>query len=117
MSTATQQPKGDGGSDGGVVWGLGGTHATAAATLSSWKKYYGGTGAIASNNFSNLAVWLLGGQVVSFYYNHVLLWWVQWLVINLQIAHGIHGSQDLAQFADIWIAWGFQCNFMFKPVL
>ena len=35
LTTATQQPKGDGGSDGGVVWGLGGTHATAAATLSS----------------------------------------------------------------------------------
>ena len=73
LTTATQQPKGDGGSNGGVVWGLGGTHATATATLSSWKKYYGGTGASASNNISNLAVWLLGGQVVSFYYNHVLL--------------------------------------------
>ena len=42
---------------------------------------------------------------------------VKWLKMSSMIARGIHGSQDLAQFADIWIAWGFQCNFMFKPVL
>ena len=30
------------------------------------------------------------------------------------IARGIHQQQDLARFADLWIAWGFQgnCNFM-----
>jgi hypothetical protein len=33
------------------------------------------------------------------------------------IARGIHQTQDLPRFADLWIAWGFQCNFMFKPVL
>jgi hypothetical protein len=34
-----------------------------------------------------------------------------------RIAGGIHQSQDLDRAADMWIAWGFQCNFMFKPVL
>jgi hypothetical protein len=34
-----------------------------------------------------------------------------------RIAGGIHQSQDLERAADMWIAWGFQCNFMFKPVL
>ena len=33
------------------------------------------------------------------------------------IARGIHQKQDLARTADLWIVWGFQCNFMFKPVL
>jgi hypothetical protein len=33
------------------------------------------------------------------------------------IARGIHQCQDLVQSADLWLAWGFQCNFMFKPVL
>mmetsp|Transcript_2874 Transcript_2874/g.4131 ORF Transcript_2874/g.4131 Transcript_2874/m.4131 type:complete len:119 (-) Transcript_2874:6-362(-) len=30
------------------------------------------------------------------------------------IARGIHQKQDLFRSADVW---GFQCNFMFKPVL
>jgi hypothetical protein len=34
-----------------------------------------------------------------------------------RIAGGIHQSQDLECASDIWIAWGFQCNFMYKPVL
>jgi hypothetical protein len=34
-----------------------------------------------------------------------------------RIARGIHQRQDLERAADMWIAWGFQCNFMFKPVL
>ena len=33
------------------------------------------------------------------------------------IARGIHQKHDLGRFSDLWIAWGFQCNFMFKPVL
>ena len=33
------------------------------------------------------------------------------------IAHGINQTQDLDIFADCWIPWGFQSNFMFKPVL
>jgi len=33
------------------------------------------------------------------------------------IARGIHQLQDLEQTADLWIGYGFQCNFMFKPVL
>jgi hypothetical protein len=33
------------------------------------------------------------------------------------LARGIHQKQDLSRFADLWIAYGFQCNFMFKPVL
>ena len=33
------------------------------------------------------------------------------------IAHGIHHCQDFECIADVWIAMGFQCNFMFKPVL
>ena len=33
------------------------------------------------------------------------------------ISRGIHQQHDLVQFSDLWIAWGFQCNFMFKPVL
>ena len=33
------------------------------------------------------------------------------------IARGIHQTQDLVRSADVWLAWGFQCNFMFKPVL
>jgi hypothetical protein len=34
-----------------------------------------------------------------------------------RIAGDIHQSQDLERAADMWIAWGFRCNFMFKPVL
>ncbi|HSN65142.1 MAG TPA: hypothetical protein VLS94_00795 [Fusibacter sp.] len=33
------------------------------------------------------------------------------------ICKGIHPRQDLIKFSDVWIVWGFQCNFMFKPVL
>jgi hypothetical protein len=33
------------------------------------------------------------------------------------IACGIHQRQNLSQAADLWEAWGFQCNFMFNPVL
>ena len=33
------------------------------------------------------------------------------------IARGIDQTQDLDIFADCWILWGFQSNFMFKPVL
>jgi hypothetical protein len=36
---------------------------------------------------------------------------------NNMIARGIHQTQDLPRFASFWIAWGFQCNFIFKPVL
>ena len=33
------------------------------------------------------------------------------------IRRGIHQKQKLDQFADFWLAWGFQVNFMYKPVL
>ena len=33
------------------------------------------------------------------------------------IACGIHPKHDMDMSADLWLAWGFQCNFMFKPVL
>ena len=33
------------------------------------------------------------------------------------IARGIHQNQNFVRSADVWLAWGFQCNFMFKPVL
>jgi len=33
------------------------------------------------------------------------------------IARGIHQTQDLSRFADVWKAYGFQCNFMYNPVL
>ena len=33
------------------------------------------------------------------------------------ISRGIHQSEGLEMMADLWIAWGFQCNFMYKPVL
>jgi hypothetical protein len=39
------------------------------------------------------------------------------LKASSRIAGGIHQRQDLERAADMWIAWGFQCNFMFKPVL
>jgi hypothetical protein len=33
------------------------------------------------------------------------------------VCRGIHGAANLNTVADVWLAWGFQCNFMFKPVL
>ena len=42
---------------------------------------------------------------------------VKQLKLSNFIARGIHQTQDLDQFTDVWIAWGFQCNFMFEPVL
>ena len=33
------------------------------------------------------------------------------------LRRGIHHRQNLKQVADLWLAWGFQCNFMYKPVL
>jgi hypothetical protein len=34
------------------------------------------------------------------------------------ISRRIHQSQGLEMMADLWIAaWGFQCNFRYKPVL
>ena len=34
------------------------------------------------------------------------------------ISHRIHQSEGLEKMADLWIAaWGFQCNFMYKPAL
>ena len=42
---------------------------------------------------------------------------VKRLKLSNFVARGIHQTQDLDRFADSWIAWGFQCNFMFEPVL
>ena len=39
------------------------------------------------------------------------------LKANGMICRGIHARQDLVMTADFWLAWGFQCNFMYKPVL
>jgi hypothetical protein len=33
------------------------------------------------------------------------------------LSRGIHQKQDLDIFANLWIGFGFQCNFMYKPVL
>jgi hypothetical protein len=33
------------------------------------------------------------------------------------VSRGIHERANLDKFADVWLAWGFQCNFMFEPVL
>jgi hypothetical protein len=30
---------------------------------------------------------------------------------------GIHQKQNLEMMDDMWLAWGFQSNFMYKPVL
>jgi hypothetical protein len=32
-------------------------------------------------------------------------------------SRGIHPRESLEMWADIWLAWGFQCNFMYEPVL
>jgi hypothetical protein len=34
------------------------------------------------------------------------------------VCRGIHNSRvNLDTVADVWLAWGFQCNFMFEPIL
>ena len=33
------------------------------------------------------------------------------------LKRGLHQCQDINEFADIWLAWPFQVNFMYKPVL
>ena len=33
------------------------------------------------------------------------------------IAQGIHQRCDNGRVSDVWIAWGFQTNFMYMPVL
>jgi hypothetical protein len=33
------------------------------------------------------------------------------------VCRGIHAKANLNTVADVWLAWGFQCNFMFEPVL
>jgi hypothetical protein len=33
------------------------------------------------------------------------------------VSRGIHERANLETVADVWLAWGFQCNFMFEPVL
>ena len=42
---------------------------------------------------------------------------VKRLKMALMISKGIHPKEDLDDFAEQWISWGFQCNFMFNPVL
>ena len=86
-----------------------------------------------------LAAWRAGGQLLlqpffarsdrKFSSNEVLLSGaiatdrsgneraVKRLKSSNMIARGIHQRLDFAEFADFWIAWGFQCNFMYKPVL
>ena len=36
---------------------------------------------------------------------------------SLRLVRGIHQRQNLDTYSDLWIGWGFQCNFMFSPVL
>jgi hypothetical protein len=33
------------------------------------------------------------------------------------LKRGLHERQDINVFADVWLAWPFQVNFMYKPVL
>jgi hypothetical protein len=33
------------------------------------------------------------------------------------IRRGLQKHQDTSAIADVWLAWGFQANFMYKPVL
>ena len=33
------------------------------------------------------------------------------------LSRGVDSAQDVGTVADVWLAWSFQCNFMFKPVL
>ena len=33
------------------------------------------------------------------------------------ISKGIHPKEDLEDFSEHWITWGFTCNFMWDPVL
>ena len=33
------------------------------------------------------------------------------------LERGIAKRANLETVADVWLAWGFQCNFMFEPVL
>ena len=33
------------------------------------------------------------------------------------VCRGIHHRVNFDTVADVWLAWGFQCNFMFEPVL
>ena len=33
------------------------------------------------------------------------------------IRHIIEPAQDMAEFADVWLACPFQVNFMYKPML
>ena len=33
------------------------------------------------------------------------------------LKRGLHQNQGINEFADIWLAWPFQVNFMYKPVL
>jgi hypothetical protein len=82
-----------------------------------------------------LAAWRAGGQLLlqpffaksdrKFNSNEVLVasnqsaneQAVKRMKVSSFIARGMHQQQDLECFSDIWLAWGFQCNFMYKPVL
>jgi hypothetical protein len=73
-----------------------------------------------------LAAWRAGGQLLlqpflaksdrKFSSNEVLL---SGAVATDRSAneHAVIRLKASGRIADMWIAWGFQCNFMFKPVL
>jgi hypothetical protein len=68
----------------------------------------------SDRNFFSREVLLLGAVASDCSGNERL---VDRMKSSWMLGRGIHRKQDLSCFADLWIAYGFQCNFMFKPVL
>ena len=42
---------------------------------------------------------------------------VKYMKLSHYIKKGLLENQRTSRLSDVWIAWGFQCNFLYKPVL